>query len=122
MTKFPIIGEIGFEKTTDPVLVREGDNSFIAQQFRKLRASLTYMGIGAKHKKILITSTIAGEGKSFTAINLGLTLALTGKKIVLVEMDMVHPSLSDKLGVREEKGVAAYLVGEVEPEEIIKGP
>lgn len=120
MTTFPIIGEIGFEKTTDPVVVREGDNSFIAQQFRKLRASLTYMGIGAKHKKILITSTIAGEGKSFTAINLGLTLALTGKKIVLVEMDMVHPSLSDKLGIREEKGVAAYLVGEVEPEEIIK--
>lgn len=120
MTTFPVIGEIGFEKTTDPVVVRESDNSFIAQQFRKLRASLSYMGIGAKHKKILITSTIAAEGKSFTAINLGLTLALTGKKVVLVEMDMVHPSLSEKLGIREDKGVASYLVGQMEPEEIIK--
>jgi capsular exopolysaccharide synthesis family protein len=120
LTSFPIIGEIGFQKTKDPVVMGEGNNTYIAQQFRKLRAALTSIGIGTRRKKILITSSIAGEGKSFTAANLGLSLALTGKKVILVELDLTNPSLSAKLGVSEEKGMATYLVGENEPEEIIR--
>ncbi|MFN2439537.1 MAG: GumC family protein [Chitinophagaceae bacterium] len=120
LTSFPIIGEIGFQKTQDPVVIGEGNNSLIAQQFRKLRASLTFIGIGAKRKKILITSTIAGEGKSFAVANLGLSLALTGKKVVVVELDLTNPSLSAKLGINARVGMATYLAGENDPEEIIK--
>ncbi|MGZ8549556.1 MAG: GumC family protein, partial [Chitinophagaceae bacterium] len=120
MTTFPVIGEISYQKAKDPVVMVDGSNSFIAQQFRKLRASLPFMGIGAKRKKILVTSSIAGEGKSFTVANLGLSLALTGKKVVVVELDLTNPTLSSKLGIGEEKGVSGYLNGELEPEEIIK--
>jgi tyrosine-protein kinase Etk/Wzc len=120
LTSFPIIGEVSFEKSQQAVVFGEGNTSAIAQQFRKLRASLAFIGIGLKRKKILITSSIAGEGKSFTVANLGLSLAITGKKVVLVELDLTNPSLSRNLGINESKGMATYLVGADEPEEIIK--
>ena len=120
MTSFPIISEIGFQTTNEMVAISEGNNSRIAQQFRKLRASLTFIGVGSKRKKILITSSIAGEGKSFTAANLGLSLALTGKKVILVELDLTNPSLSANLGINDEKGMSTYLAGVNDPEEIIR--
>ena len=120
MTSFPIISEVGFQTTRETLVIGEGNNSRLAQQFRKLRASLTFIGIGSKRKKILITSSIAGEGKSFTAANLGLSIALTGKKVVLVELDLTNPSLSGKLGINDQKGMSTYLAGANDPEEIIR--
>jgi capsular exopolysaccharide synthesis family protein len=120
MTSFPVIGEISNNKTKEDLVIKEGDNTVISQQFRKLRTSLTFMGIGARHKKILVTSTMQGEGKSFVAANLALSLALANKKVVLVDLDLTNSSLSEKLGIEEKKGVASYLSGEREPEEVIK--
>lgn len=120
MTSFPIISEIGFQSTKDTLVIGEGNNGRLAQQFRKLRASLTFIGIGVKRKKILITSSIAGEGKSFTAANLGLSIALTGKKVVLVELDLTNPSLSAKLNISDHKGMSTFLAGVNDPEEIIR--
>ncbi len=82
-TSIPIIGEIAFNKTKVPLVVEAGKRSFIAEEFRKLRISLSFLGINEKHKKILITSSISGEGKSFIAANLAVSLSLTGKKVVI---------------------------------------
>lgn len=119
-TAFPILGEIPFDKSKSPLVMGEGERTFASQQFRKLRASLSFMGLYSKRKKILITSTISGEGKSFIAANLGLSLAIAGKKVVLLELDLTNPSLSDKLNINAEKGASNYLIGECEPEEVIK--
>ncbi|MEP6725381.1 MAG: polysaccharide biosynthesis tyrosine autokinase, partial [Bacteroidota bacterium] len=119
-SSFPIIGEIGFDKSKDPIVIREGITSLTAEQFRKLRASLGFIGIGNQQKKILVTSTIPEDGKSFITANLGLSLALAGKKVVLVEADLHHPSLSKKLGMHEEKGLSDYLTGKHQAADIIK--
>jgi tyrosine-protein kinase Etk/Wzc len=119
LTSHPIIGEIVYEKSNDPVVIGEGKKTFIAEQFRKLRISLKYMGINSKKKRVLITSTIEGEGKSFITTNLGLSLALTGKKVILLELDLNAPSLSRKLNVNAVSGMSDYLLGTKEPEEII---
>jgi tyrosine-protein kinase Etk/Wzc len=120
LTDLPIIGEIAFDKT-NKFLITDNKRSFISEQFRKLRASLTYLGISSvKRKKILVTSTIPGEGKSFIAANLGISLAITGKKVILLEFDLVNPSLSNKLYIRESKGLTNYLNGEVMLDDIIK--
>jgi tyrosine-protein kinase Etk/Wzc len=118
LSSIAIIGEIGFEKTKNSLVIQDGTSSLVAEQFRKLRASLHF--IGNKRKKIQVTSTIAGEGKSFVAANLGLSLAMTGKKVVIVEADMSNPSLSENFQVNSEKGLSTYLTGQHEPEEIIK--
>ncbi|GEO11233.1 GumC family protein [Segetibacter aerophilus] len=119
LTAFPIIGEIAFKKSKSSLVILDGQRGLVAEQFRKLRASLSSTSNG-KIKKILITSTIAGEGKSFITANLGLALALAGKRVVLLELDLINPSLSDKLLVQEEKGIAAFLLGEINLEDIIR--
>jgi tyrosine-protein kinase Etk/Wzc len=121
-TVLPVIGEIGYGKTRNLLMtdLQDSKDNYIAEQFRKLRTSLTFLGIGTKRKKIVITSSIPGEGKSFVVANLGLSLAMAGKKVMLLEFDMVNPTLSSKLYINEEKGLSNYLIGENRVEEIIK--
>jgi len=109
-----------YKRTDNPIVIEEGKRTFIAEEFRKIRLALVFLGIGEKSKKILITSSIPGEGKSFIAANLAVSLALTGKKVVLVDLDLNNPSLGKILKVDEEFGISDYLTGEKEPEEIIK--
>jgi capsular exopolysaccharide synthesis family protein len=119
MTSIPVIGEISYEKTDSPLVIAKGTRSFIAEAFRKLRISLSFLGIDATHKKILVTSSISGEGKSFVASNLAISLSLTGKKVVLVDLDLNNPTQSKNLSVNYENGVTEYLNGEKLPGEII---
>ena len=120
LTSIPIIGEISFDKSRDKIVIEKGQRSFVAEEFRKLRISLSFLGIDFSHKKILITSSISGEGKSFIAANLAVSLALTGKKVVLVDIDLNNPTLDKILNVTREEGVNEFLEGKKEPEEIIK--
>ncbi len=119
-TSVPIIGEIIYQKSKEPLVIGEGKRTFIAEQFRKLRTSLPYIGLHGERKKLLVTSTVPGDGKSFIVANLGLSLALTGKKVVVLEFDLSDPTLSEKLEMSAEKGLSDYLNNEAEPEEIIR--
>ncbi|MEO8852555.1 MAG: polysaccharide biosynthesis tyrosine autokinase [Ginsengibacter sp.] len=120
LTSIPIIGEIAFDKSKDKIVIQKGARTFIAEEFRKLRISLSFLGIDSAHKKILITSSISGEGKSFISANLAISLSLTGKKVVLVDMDMNNPTLDKILEVKRDEGVTEFLEGTKDPEEIIK--
>lgn len=118
-TKFPVIGEISIEASPDPIVISDDKKTFIAEQFRRLRITLDFLDINKNHKKILVTSAISGEGKSFIASNLALTLALTGKKVVLLDFDLNNPSLNNKLNIGQNKGITDYLLNESTLEEII---
>src|SRR5665647_2308066 len=118
-TTIPIIAEIDYDKSKNPVVITAGKRSFLSEQFRKLRISLSFLGIDNRHKKILVVSSIPGEGKSFIAANLAISIAHTGKKVVLVDLDLNNPSLSTILNANHEHGVTEFLSGEKEPEEII---
>jgi len=120
LTSIPIIGEVAFDKSKDKIVIEKGTRSFVAEEFRKLRISLSFLGIDSNHKKILITSSISGEGKSFISANLAVSLSLTGKKVVLVDMDLNNPTIDKILNVNREEGVTEFLEGEKDPEEIIK--
>ncbi|MBN8783698.1 MAG: polysaccharide biosynthesis tyrosine autokinase [Terrimonas ferruginea] len=120
LTSVPIIGEVVLDRSKDPLVIREGNRTFIAEQFRRIRSSLGYLGVNSVKKKILVTSSLPGEGKSFVAANLALSLAVAGKKVILVEFDLANPSLSQKLGLQLDKGVTNYLWNEAEPEELIR--
>jgi len=120
LTSILILGEIAFDKSKEEIVIEKGRRSFIAEEFRKLRISLSFLGIDSSHKKILITSSISGEGKSFISTNLAVSLSLTGKKVVLVDMDLNNPSIDKMLNIIREEGITEYLEGEKDPEEIIK--
>ncbi len=120
LTDAPIIGEIVHDNSKEAIVIQEGKRTFIAEQFRRLRASLGYLGGKSGKKKILVTSSLPAEGKSFVALNLALSLALTDKRVILLELDLSNPSLSNKLNTKYDKGASNYLTGELEPEDVIK--
>ena len=60
-------------------------------------------------KSIFITSTTSGEGKSFISINIAATLALSGKKVLLMGMDLRAPKVTEYLGIPDRKGVTNYI-------------
>ena len=119
LTNIPIIGEIAFNKSNDKLVVEGGKRTFIAEEFRKIRVSLLYLGINADHRKILITSSISGEGKSFIAANLASSISLTGKKVVLVDLDLHNPGLGGFFNIERKPGVSDFLIGTKKMDEII---
>jgi len=119
LTKVPVIGELTEVKSKNPIVIGNKERTLIAEQFRRLRTTLNHLDIGQDKKKIMITSGISGEGKSFIATNLAISLALTGKKVVLLDFDLNKPTLHHKLNIHGKKGITEYLKGEVGLAEII---
>ncbi len=99
----------------------------MAEAYRILRTNLQYLFINKleeseKGKTMIVTSTIKGEGKTFVAFNLALTLANTGKKVVLVGADIRNPQLQRYLpdNLKSSKGLTEYIVYEdVQVNEIV---
>ena len=118
-TEIPIIGEVAFDKNKKPIVIEAGKRSFIAEEFRKLRLSLSYLGIDSTHKKILVTSSISGEGKSFIASNLAISMTLTGKKVVIVDMDLNNPTHAKIFNISKPLGVSDYLQSKAKINDII---
>jgi capsular exopolysaccharide synthesis family protein len=120
ITTYPVIGEIAHNKSKNPLVIDRKNRTFIAEQFRQLRVSLGLNILNSGRKRILITSTISGEGKSFIALNLATSFALSGKKTVLLELDLCNPSITKSINMAINPGISDYLQGLCEPEEIIK--
>ena len=120
LTSMPIIGELMYNKTGRPIVVEAGKRSYAAEEYRKIRYALNHQGIGENNKSILVTSSISGEGKSHIATNLAISYSLTGKRVILVDLDLHNSSLGDIFSFSKEKGVTDYLNGDVDLSEMIK--
>lgn len=118
-TLVPIIGEIASNEKKQSIVIETGRRNFIAEEFRKLRLSLSFPGIDDTHKKILVTSHLSGEGKSFVASNLAVSLALTGLKVILADLDLNHPSQDKIFKTDNRLGVSSFLEKKVTLAEII---
>lgn len=121
ITAVPIIGEISHNNEADNLIVANKGRSSISEQFRALRTNLSFYLKNSDEKVILLTSSMSGEGKSFTAINLGNILALAGKKVLLMELDLRKPGLSAKLAISNDIGFSNYTINrDLKVQDIIK--
>lgn len=119
-TTIPMLGRIGKSKVYDKVLVRQDSRSAIPEMFRLLRTNLQYLNPSKGQQTVLITSSQGGEGKTFITANLGATIALSRKKVILVGMDLRKPRLWQYMAAHEnQSGVTNYLIGEADLEDII---
>lgn len=114
LTSVPIIGDIPLSdaigKDTSAIAVRENDNNIMAETFRSLRTNLLFILGDPDKKVVLVTSTISGEGKTFMASNLAVSLALLGKKVILVGLDIRKPGLNKAFKLpHRSKGITQYL-------------
>ena len=116
-----IIGEIGQSKLQERIVVKKDSMSPEFESFRLLRANILSKTKGIDKKVIIITSTIAGEGKTFIGANLALSMALTGKKVLLADLDIRRPQLATYLNLTKLKGITEYLSdGNLSPEDLIQ--
>lgn len=90
----------------------------VSEMFRTLRTNLQFMGNTRKIQTVLITSTLPGEGKSWTAANLAVTFAQSGKKVVLVDCDLRKGRQFSVFNVTARPGVSNYLSGVVNEGEV----
>ncbi|MBL7876960.1 MAG: polysaccharide biosynthesis tyrosine autokinase [Cyclobacteriaceae bacterium] len=92
-TQIPLLGMIPSSRHRVESLFHVIDNpkSIVSEAIRTLRTNLEFFNTGNKSKVITITSTVSGEGKSFLAMNLGGVLAMSRKKVVLIDLDMRKP-------------------------------
>ncbi len=119
-TPVPILAEIGHSTEKEMVVVASDARTPIAEQFRAMRTNLQFVLTGANEKVILLTSSMSGEGKSFIATNLAAILAVSGKKVVLLEMDLRKPKISEKLHLSNQLGFSNYSIGKASLNEIIR--
>jgi len=120
LTNIPILGRIAFKKGDENIVVKHGSRSAVNEMFRLLRTNLNFVNHGKSKQIIMLTSSISGEGKTFIALNLGITLSLSGKKVVLLGMDLRKPKLASYIGVPQNKGITNYLIGQNKINEIIQ--
>ena len=113
LTRVPVIGDVPLNDSNEKhaIAVRENDNDIMAETFRSLRTNLLFMLGDPDKKVILVTSTTSGEGKTFIASNLAVSLALLGKKVVIVGLDIRKPGLNKVFHIsHKERGITQYLV------------
>ena len=90
----------------------------VSEMFRTLRTNLQFMGNIRKIQTVLITSTLPGEGKSWTSANLAVTFAQAGKKVVIVDCDLRKGRQFSVFNVTARPGVSNYLSGVVNEGEV----
>ncbi len=120
LTNYPVIGEIIQGKFENSLVTASKERSFIVEQFRLLRSAVKNLSNPpGRLKRIVITSSVEGEGKSFVAANLANSITKSNKKVALLELDLHQPSICEMLGLKRGKGITDYLMGKVTAEEIM---
>lgn len=118
----PILSELTFEKSKNPIVVHDRGKFALAEEFRTLRTKLHYLHEKTdKGRVTLLTSSIATEGKSFVATNLAVALAASGRKTIILEMDLRKPRVTAVLDIQKDHvGISNYLIGEATETKIIQ--
>lgn len=112
-TDAPILAVLPRSGEKDYVLVPKTGRDHLSESFRMFRSNV--QALPGDARVIQITSSVLGEGKSFVASNLALSLAYVGKKVLLMGMDLRRPALPKvfKCEVDSKKALVTYLVGKV---------
>lgn len=109
-TNAPLLGQISHNADRKNLIVHKNNTSAIAELFRLMRFNLSYLTMDKTNKVLLVTSSNAGEGKTFFTINFAASLALSGKKVVALSFDLRAPKLLQRLSLKEGIGITDYII------------
>ncbi len=122
LTDYPVLGEIGLDAAAKktPLIVDEPTAQQRSENFRQLRTNLQFLDAAEPIRAVVVTSSVAGEGKSTTAANLGIVFAESGQRVALVETDLRRPKLSDYLGLERASGLTSVLTGAASLDDVLQ--
>lgn len=123
LANIPLLGVVGKNDTDNNLAVFNKPKSAVAEAFRAVRSSLQF--IYKKHelegtKTVMVTSSISGEGKTFCSINIASVFALSGKKTVLVGLDLRKPKIFGDFDIDNSIGAVNYLIGQKNLSEVVQ--
>ncbi|MBN1321653.1 MAG: AAA family ATPase [Thermoleophilia bacterium] len=90
----------------------EGPSSVLLEPFRTLRSSLQYFDVDSNLRTLMVTSALAQEGKTVTTVNLAISLALSGKRVIVLEADLRRPMVHEYLNLENKIGLSSVLAGQ----------
>lgn len=111
LTSIPILAEISRKPEGKFFVVEKKSVEPIAELFRLVRNNLQFVLTSSDKKVLVVTSSVMHEGKTFIASNMALSFALTGKRVLLIGVDIRRPRLSENFHIPNREGVTTYLSG-----------
>lgn len=110
----------GTSGQTKDLHIHREPKSGIAECTRAIRTNLLFMSPDKPFRRMVVTSSGPQEGKSTTAINLGIAMAQSGQRVLIVDTDMRRPRLHKAFGVANELGVSSLVVAEGKLDDAVK--
>ncbi|MHB8206963.1 GumC family protein [Mucilaginibacter sp.] len=125
LTAIPILGVIRkftgeIDEYNSQILAISTPKSIFAESVRSVRTNLSFLAADKERKVICVTSDVAGEGKSFVAVNLSSTLSLIDKKVIIIAADLRRSKLHKTFQVPNDVGLSNYLAHQCNAEDIIR--
>jgi capsular exopolysaccharide synthesis family protein len=122
LTDSPMLGVVAYDQelSSHPVIVRDQPLAAPSEAVRRLRTNLQFIDLANRPKSIVISSSIPSEGKSTIAINLAVSLADTGSRVILVDADLRQPSIADYAGIEGQAGLTTVLIGRADVEDVVQ--
>ncbi|MDO9497362.1 MAG: polysaccharide biosynthesis tyrosine autokinase, partial [Nocardioides sp.] len=122
VTDAPLLGHIN----RDPAAVKKlpvtalAEATPWAEAFRVLRTNMQYVEVDNERRVFVVSSSLPAEGKTTAAVNLAITLAMTGERVALVECDLRRPLIASRLGLDGAVGTTSVLIGKVSLEDALQ--
>lgn len=113
----PFLGDVPQHsgKVGNSIVVREDSRDALSESFRMLRTNLSFMSVNKRVQVMMFTSSVPHSGKSFVSSNLAYTLASSGKRVVIIDLDLRLRTLSKSMGQRNNRrGITSYLSGNID--------
>lgn len=108
------------DEVKDHPLSSDLTHGALNEAFRVLRTNLMFANLDSKRHTILVTSSVPNEGKTFSATNLAISMAKSGRSVLLLDADMRNPSVANLLGLENSVGLITVLLGRSSVQEAIQ--
>ena len=112
LSQTPILAELPHNDTDDFFVVKDKSSNASSELFRLLRNNIQFLFTSPDKKVVMVTSSVSSEGKTFVSSNLAISFALTGKKTLIVGLDIRRPKAAHHFGVSNRRGIVNYLSGQ----------
>ncbi len=122
LTDVPVVGTVAFDEDAPghELAVVDAPNSLRAEDFRRLRTNMQFLGAGGGGRSFAFTSSLPDEGKTSTTMNVAFSLAATGRRVLLVDADLRRPSVAKRLGLEDAVGLTTILIGRATLDDVVQ--